>query len=160
MRNIATLLVCACLGCVIDTGAAEEGETGDGQNPDPHATFETNAEFGEVCGQGASAARLVATRVDCEHPPPAPCTLQTNPYLEYAGAEVACPFEGSVLLSTEVLQSGRYRVEIVGQLDGGGEQRICQGIGQVDKHLVTGDDLDMRTAFSVATLDGSPCDIP
>jgi hypothetical protein len=159
MRIMLVLGLLAFTACAFDDGLGEGGSTDEGdQNPDPHATFRTSAQFAETCGEGASAVRLVATRVDCVVP--TPCTKQTNPYLAYEGDTEACPFEGEVDVSVEVLQSGKYRVDLVGTLDGGDELRICQGIGMVDKHLVTTDDLDARTEWVVSTLDGTACPIP
>lgn len=163
MRTTLVLVLLALAACAFDDGLGEGSSTDDGegeQNPDPHATFRTSAQSAETCGQGASDVRLIATRVDCVVP--TPCTKQTNPFLDYEGDTEACPFngEGEVDVSVEVLQSGKYRVDLVGRLAGGDQLRICQGIGMVDKHLVTTDDLDARTEWVVDTLDGTACPIP
>lgn len=159
MRLTLALALLTLAACTPDDGLGDGDSTDDGDvNPNPHATFRTRAQFSETCGAGATHVRLVATRVDCVVP--TPCTKQTNPYLEYVGDAEACPFEAEIDLAVEVLQNGKYRVDLVGSLDGGDELRLCQGIGKVDEHLVTTQDLEARAEFVVGTLDGAACPIP
>lgn len=106
---------------------------------------------------GATRVRLQATRVGCENPPPAPCTLPQVPQV-VEGDGVDCPAaESSQTLRVEFSQTGRYHVEVVTLAGDEVISAVCWGEDGGVELLIDDERLQQRPTIDVEVLDGSAC---
>lgn len=142
-----------------DTG----GETGEGAestgaiDPTPHVTFVGRVDVLELCGVvGASVISFRARQVGCEPGPPAPCTLQTDPYREWLGDAATCPGgQTSVDLRVDVPVHGRFEVE-ARTLTDSGSLSLCYGVDAQVPTVVTAAQVEARAELVVRATSG-PC---
>lgn len=152
-RSVVVLLVLvACTPS--DSGETSSGssETTAAVNPEPHARFSGTVDVAGLCG-GAAALSMHAIKVGCATA--GPCTIKVDPFLEFAGDAVTCPDGQGGVLAVEVLEAGRYQIEV--RADGG--EPLCFGVGGETSQVVTAEDLEGRASFEVAAL-GGPCPAP
>ena len=156
-RLVLGLLAASAPACAVSDPGGTETATTDGSSTtaparqDPHATFLAKLDGIDLCGvEGATVVRFLARQVGCVHEA-APCTLKTDPYMEWTGDSVACPSSQTALdVAVEVPVSGRFQVEAQ-TLTGSGTLSRCYGAGGEVPTLVTPEQLDARAQIFVTT---------
>ena len=165
-RVILTGVMAACLGLGCDGVEPADTEGGGsssgGGGPTPTATPGTALLLVEIdpepaCGTvGVTQVQLVARRVGCESPPPAPCTVPVNPPA-IGGDTFTCPnTDPSTLLGVELEQGGRYQVQTVIEFTTGETEVQCNALGGDPEIVVSAEDVE---AGIVLALDDAavPC---
>ena len=111
-----------------------------------------------LCGTvGVTAVQLVARRVGCESPPPAPCTVPVDPPA-IGGDTFTCPnTDPSTLLGVELEQGGRYEVQTVIEFTTGETEVQCNALGGDPEIVVPAEDVE---AGAVQMLDDTPVSCP
>lgn len=135
------LLALACDGS--EDGTDTDGDPG-GPMASPGAVLllaDVNPE--PLCGTvGVTQVQLIATRVGCESPPPAPCTLPAEPR-SVDGDVFTCPnTDPSTLLGVEVELGGRYQVQTVVEYTTGETEARCHTAGGDPEVLVRADEVE------------------
>jgi hypothetical protein len=145
-----------------DTGAGSSStgtdESSSGGVPNAFPTIEAVVDAAALCGGGADSIEIRATRVGCEDPPPAPCTLPNPPMVE-VGDQLACPSdETAAALRAEIMIKGRYNVEVA-TITGTSESVECFADGPEAPVLVSEGQLASKPTIAVSGL-GEPCPAP
>lgn len=156
---LAILLLSICpLACTFsaldDTGADSSSTAVDDE---PHVTI-LAAVPNTVCDEvGVVAVQIEAVQVGCEHPPPAPCTMPSDPP-PVLGDMVSCPItDPEVTLGVRIDFAAEYQVSVV--LDRTPDAAVSQCYAESSMRtsvLVTSIDLDVHAQKMVTGL-GSPC---
>lgn len=151
-----SLLGPACQGLEPESTTAGSSSTG-AIDPTPHVTFVGRVDLIELCGVvGAQVVSFRARQVGCEPGPPAPCTLQTDPYQEWVGEAAMCPGGQTALdMKVEVPVVGRFEVEARTVTDSG-TLGLCFGVGGSVPTRVTAEQLEARAEVVVKATSG-PC---
>lgn len=136
------------------TGADSTGA----EDSTPQVTFRGRVDVVELCGVvGASVISFRARQVGCEPGPPAPCTLQTDPYREWVGDAATCPGGQTDLdLRVRVPVHGRFEVEARTLTDAGGALSLCYGVDGSVPTVVTAAQVEARAELVVRATSG-PC---
>ena len=165
MPRAALVTLCILLACGDDappsddttTGAAssssssEESSSGGEPAGNPHVEATIDATM--AC-DGATMLAFVATRFACVGG--GPCTIP-DPPTTIEGTTVTCPSDaGEMLFSVELVQGGRYHVELVASLDNGSDVRDCYSVDGSDE-VVVGTAEVSSGATIVVTATGSAC---
>lgn len=159
------LAVCGGLGCdgleAVGTDGDGTGSSGGGSAPTATpgtALLLVNVNPEPLCGTvGVTAVQLVARRVGCESPPPAPCTVPVNPPA-IEGDTFTCPnTDPSTLMGVEVDQGGRYAVQTVIEFTTGETEVRCNALGGDPEIVVPAADVE---AGVVQALDDAPVPCP
>lgn len=139
----------------IDPDDGGASTTGAPLEPAPRVV--TEADVAAACGMaGATRVELHATRIGCENPPPAPCTLPDPPRAEI-GDGVDCPSTSSpVTMRVELVSTGRYNVELVTFAGETELSRVCQGIDSSEL-LVTEEQIAADATIEVVALSDHAC---
>lgn len=136
-----------------DTATASTGgsSTGAPETGEPHATFLAKLDGIDLCGtEGATVVRFLARQVGCVSET-APCTIKTDPYMEWTGDSIACPSSQTALdVSVTVPVSGRFQIEAQ-TLTGSGTLGRCYGEDGDVPTVVTKDQLEARAQIFVVT---------
>lgn len=150
--GLTTVFLCLVVGCDEEVSA----DTDPGDAGGPTATPGTVVLLADVdpeplCNTvGVTEVRLVARRIGCESPPPAPCTLPANPPT-IEGDRRACPItDPTLLLGVEVDQAGRYEVQTEVEFTTGDTEARCHTLGGDPEVLVPAEDVE---AGAVRMLD-------
>ncbi len=139
-----------CIGCdpgVEPTGEDTDGETdadAGGQTATPGTVLllvDVNPE--PACSDpDVTQVQIVARRIGCESPPPAPCTVPVNPPA-IEGDVFTCPnTDPSRLLGVEVTQAGRYVVETLATVTAAEPDVTCYGLDGAAEIVVPADDVE------------------
>jgi hypothetical protein len=159
---LALLLAPACqepdTGDDISAGATSTDTSTGGAIEAPHVTFVGRVDTVDLCGViNASVISFRARQVGCEPGPPAPCTLQTEPYREWIGDAATCPGGQTDLdMRVEVPSHGRFEVE-ARTLTDSGFQSLCFGVGGSVPTVVTAAQVEARAELVVKPTSG-PCE--
>lgn len=156
-------LVVAC-GDDVGDGEATTGTGGSSTTAAPETPGEVRivgqVDVIDLCGvSGATQISFRATRVGCEPGPPAPCTIQVNPYEEIVGAAASCPgSQNAAEMAVVVRSSGRYHIEARALTESGYVGR-CFGPGTEEVTRVTKDQVEAGATIPVTSRAG-PCPAP
>lgn len=163
-------LVCVLTGCGDDGGSGESGPSGSttevasqssssGVMMNEAPTVEARVDVATACSMpGATRVELHAARVGCAKPPPAPCTLPDVPRVT-VGDGVDCPAADSPqTLRVELMQTGRYHVEVVTLAGEDEVAAVCWGEDDAVELLIDDARLEQMPTIAVEVLDGSACD--
>lgn len=151
-------LMPACQEPDADIDDTTAGASSGALDPEPHVTFVGRVDTVELCGVvGASVISFRARQVGCEPGPPAPCTLQTDPYREWIGDAATCPGgQTDRDLRVEVPVHGRFEVEARTLTDSGGALSLCYGVDGAVPTVVTAAQVEARAELVVRPTSG-PC---
>ena len=159
---IPCLLACLGLGCDgVETADTDGASTGADEAPTAipgTAILLVDVDPEPACNRvGVTQVQLVARRVGCESPPPAPCTVPVSPPT-IEGDRFTCPnTDPSRLMGVEVEQGGRYEVQTVIEFTTGESEVLCNALGGDPEIVVPAEDVE---AGSVLTLDDDPVACP
>src|SRR5687768_14251071 len=108
---VSLLLACTPLEST-DTGGDTTMTTG-APSGEPQVSVTAKVDLIDLCGaEGAQNVTFLARKIGCEPGPPAPCTLRTDPYMEYVGDVVPCPSSQTSLdMAVSVPVTGRFHIE-------------------------------------------------
>ncbi len=157
--SASLLSLTACGGVEADdTGGSSS--SGAPVNPEPHVTFVGKVDAIGLCGvEGATVVTFIARQVGCEPGPPAPCTIQIDPYREWSGDAVTCPSSQTALdMKVEVPSKGRFQIEAL-TMTPSGFQSLCYGEKAAVPTAVTQTQLDARAEIFVEQT-ARPCPDP
>jgi hypothetical protein len=114
----------------------------------------------DLCGtSGATAVSFRATKVGCEQPKPAPCTIKVDPFEEVVGDAATCPAsQNAAEMRVVVKSAGRWQVEARALTDSGYVGK-CFGPGTEEVTLVTKAQVETGTTIAVNGRSG-PCPPP
>lgn len=114
----------------------------------------------DLCGtSGATAVSFRATKIGCEQPKPAPCTIKVDPYEEVVGDAATCPAsQNAAEMRVVVKSAGRWQVEARALTDSGYVGK-CFGPGTEEVTLVTKAQVEAGTTIAVNGRSG-PCPPP
>ena len=151
-----SLLAPACQGVEPESTSGGSSSTG-AIDPTPHVTFVGRVDPVELCGVvGAQVVSFRARQVGCEPGPPAPCTLQTDPYQEWVGDATMCPAGQTALdMKVDVPVVGRFEVEARTVTDSGALS-LCYGADGSVPTRVSAEQLEARAEVVVKATPG-PC---
>ncbi|TPV95099.1 MAG: hypothetical protein B7733_11795 [Myxococcales bacterium FL481] len=163
--SFVTSTVSACESENTPSSEASESQTANPEsqtaNPEPHAFLGGDVDLADACAiEGAQRVGFIARLVDCIDLS-GPCTIPTNPYLEFEGDDIDCPASGNESMIVEVDREGRFQAEAVVHLEDGGTTASCYGSedanGQVPIDEVA---LDERAEVETELLADEPCPEP
>ncbi|MBL8944150.1 MAG: hypothetical protein JNK45_13420 [Myxococcales bacterium] len=140
-----------------DTGAAADDSTGDTGDDTPHTTLLATVPNTLCDAVGVVGVQIQAVQVGCEHPPPAPCTMPSDPP-PIDGDTISCPItDPTVTLGVRIEAAAEYQVEVVLDRAPDAETRECfaESVMQTSV-LVTSVDLDVG-AEKMLIGTGAPC---
>ncbi len=160
---LASTLLVACTTTDDPSGessSSTDASTGPVDPGEPRATFLAKVDMVELCGvEGAQVVTFLARQVGCEPGPPAPCTLKTDPYLEWTGAPATCPSALTSLdMSVDVPFRGRFQVEARTTTNSGFRSE-CFGADGTVPTVVTTEQVEAREQIFVVTT-AKPCPAP
>ncbi|WP_434418565.1 hypothetical protein [Nannocystis pusilla] len=114
----------------------------------------------DLCGtSGATAVSFRATKIGCEQPKPAPCTIKVDPYEEVVGDAATCPAsQNAAEMRVVVKSAGRWQVEARALTDSGYVGK-CFGPGTEEVTLVTKAQVEAGATIAVSGRSG-PCPPP
>jgi hypothetical protein len=142
-----------------EPGATTQGASSTGEPIDlePHVTFTGRVDTVDLCGVvGATLVSFRARQVGCEPGPPAPCTLQTDPYKEWVGDAATCPGGQTNLdMQVDVPVHGRFEVE-ARTLTDSGFVSLCFGVDGSVPTRVSAAQVEARAELVVKATAG-PC---
>lgn len=152
-----SLLAPACQEPALADDSTGVDSTG-AEDPTPQVTFRGRVDVVELCGVvGATVISFRARQVGCEPGPPAPCTLQTDPYREWVGDAATCPGGQTDLdLRVRVPVHGRFEVEARTLTDAGGTLSLCYGVDGSVPTVVSAAQVEARAELVVRATSG-PC---
>lgn len=130
-------------------------------NPDPHASLIGDVDLTDECAiQGATRVEFIARLVDCVDLS-GPCTIPTNPYLEFTGHDITCPATGRQSMAAEVDRKGKFQAEVVVHTNAGDAVRSCYGSSASNGQVVVDETaLDERAEIETDRLADTACPEP
>lgn len=150
---ISLLLACTPLEST-DTGGDTTMTTMTTGAPsgEPQVIVSAKVDLIDLCGvEGAQAVTFLARKIGCEPGPPAPCTLRTDPYMEYGGDVMTCPSSQTSLdMEVEIPVTGRFQIEARTTTTSGSLSR-CFGRGGQLPTVVTAEEIEARASIFVET---------
>lgn len=159
VRSLSLSLVLGACTPADEPGGGEEGSSSGGDDS-PHTVLLAPVS-GSICDTvGVISVQVRATKVGCEHPPPAPCTLPADPP-PVEGDMVSCPItDGEVTLGVRVDQAAAYAVEVVADRTPDDPTTECFAESvMATSVLVTSVDLDVGSQKMLVGT-GAPCPAP
>ncbi len=126
--------------------------------PNTSPVVVTSVDAAAACGMtGATRVELLASRVGCVQPLPAPCTA-TNPPVPMVGTVVDCPStDAAAQLSVELSQAGRYHLAVVTRAGEDELVRACVGEGGEVEMLVDDDRFADNPTIMASDLGTAAC---
>jgi len=159
--SILPLFVGACpLTEATDTSATDDSPADSGSSTgddEPHVTLLAKVS-NTVCDEvGVVGVQVQAVQVGCENPPPAPCTMPSDPPPEL-GDMVSCPItDSTVTLGVRIDFAAEYQVSVVADRTPDDPSAECYAESSMRTSvLVTSIDLDVRAQKMLIGL-GSEC---
>jgi hypothetical protein len=139
-----------------DTGSAADGSTSTGDTT-PHTTLLATVPNSVCDAVGVVGVQIQAVQVGCEHPPPAPCTMPSDPP-PIEGDTISCPItDPTVTLGVRIEAAAEYQVEVISDRAPEAATRECfaESVMQTSV-LVTSVDLDVGAEKTLIGA-GAPC---
>jgi hypothetical protein len=140
-----------------DTGSAADESTGGTGDTTPHTTLLATVPNSVCDAVGVVGVQIQAVKVGCEQPPPAPCTLPSEP-TPIDGDTISCPItDPTVTLGVRIEAAAEYQVEVVTDRAPDAATRECFAESAMQTSvLVTSVDLDVA-AQKMLIGTGAPC---
>lgn len=156
-RLLGPILSSFVLAACEETGAGDEqadSSTGP-MDTTPHAVLLAPVSD-TVCETLVVGVQVQALQVGCEHPPPAPCTMPSDPE-PILGDMVSCPLTDDVTLGVRIELAAEYQVSVVADRSPEDPTTECFAENAMQTSVrVTSVDLDVQAQKMLVAL-GSAC---
>lgn len=140
------------------TGSPDADDDGSSTgDTEPHVTLLAEVSNSVCDDVGVVGVQIQAVQVGCEHPPPAPCTMPSNPPPEL-GDMVSCPItDNEVTLGVRIDFAAEYQASVVADRTPDDPSAECYAESSMRTSvLVTSIDLDVHAQKMLIGL-GSEC---
>jgi hypothetical protein len=153
----ALVVATTSVGCEGGLQPVEDDGAGETGGDRPGTVLLADVDAGSACDLvGAVEVQMRARFVDCEHPPPAPCTKPVNPP-DLLGDRFSCPAgDPTSLMGVQVTMAGRYYVDAIISFATADPQTECYARDGDVEVLVTSEEVEMGIDPMVEPT-GAPC---